>query len=68
MITVSTTQYEFAHGKMPRGRGMWAFFFDGRTNVEDAFWSNPNQLYSQALNDAKRYAAAKGYSRIEVGS
>ena len=24
-IEVNTTQYEFSHGKKPRGRGWWAF-------------------------------------------
>jgi hypothetical protein len=65
MIHVSTRQYEFSHGKLPRGRGYWAFFFDGET---EAFWSTPNTLYRVAINDAKRYAVSKGYSTIEVGS
>jgi hypothetical protein len=25
MITVSTTEYEFSHGRKPRGFGTWAF-------------------------------------------
>lgn len=66
MLEVETRQYELAHGKMPRGRGSWAFFFDGRTNVDDAFWHNG--LYREACQMAKAYARAKGYSRIEVGS
>ena len=28
-MEVSTTQYEFSHGKKPRGFGTWGFFFDG---------------------------------------
>ena len=29
-ITVETSEYEFSHGKRPRGRGTWAFTFDTR--------------------------------------
>jgi len=25
----NTTEYQFAHGKMPRGEGNWAFIVDG---------------------------------------
>ena len=67
-IYVSTREYELSHGKKPRGRGSWAFFFDGATRVEDAYWSSGGQTYTQALADAKRFAVVKGYTRIEVGS
>ena len=26
---ISTTQYEFSHGRKPRGRGHWAFSVNG---------------------------------------
>lgn len=61
---VSTSQYEFAHGRQPRGTGTWAFFFDRNTQ---AFWV-PNASYSEARRQAVQAARAGGYSRVEVGS
>jgi len=29
-IRVETNQYEFAHGKKPRGYGCWFFMIDGK--------------------------------------
>ena len=37
-MEVSTTQYEFSHGKKPRGFGTWGFFFDGKRDADQAFW------------------------------
>lgn len=67
-IEVSTSQYEFAHGRRPAGRGYWAFFFDGQTDVNQAFFSGRAQLYSQALKDAKAYAKEHGHTSITIGS
>lgn len=66
MLEIETTQYELSHGKMPRGRGGWAFFFDGKTDIDDAF--SHNGTYREACKMARAYARAKGFSRIEVGS
>lgn len=30
-VRFSTTEFEFAHGKKPRGTGGWAFCFKGQT-------------------------------------
>ena len=37
MIEVSTSEYEFAHGKRPRSEGTWVFFFD---RVTEPFFVN----------------------------
>lgn len=66
MMEVETRQYEFSHGKKARGRGNWAFFFDGRTAVDDAFWHNGS--FAEACKLARAYARAKGFHRVEVGS
>lgn len=62
-MEINTRNYYLAHGKEPRGRGHWAFFFDGE---DSALWHNG--LYAEALKYAKAYAVAKGHSQIEVGS
>jgi hypothetical protein len=66
MITVSTSKYQFSHGKQPRGRGSWAFFFDGHTAIDDALWHNGT--YGEAIKMARAYAVSKGYTLIEVGT
>lgn len=65
-LEVETTQYEFVHGKRPKGYGMWAFFFDGETDSLKAFWHTGK--YSEAKAMAIRWAVVKGHRRIAVGS
>ena len=48
-IECNTAQYEFSHGKKPRGRGYWAFEIGG-----EVFWSSMNQLYAEAVADVAR--------------
>ncbi len=70
-MTISTTSYEFAHGRKPRGRGYWFFFFDGNQDVTNrafTFQSAGNMPYSEALRDAKAMARIGGHYHIEVGS
>ena len=65
-MEVSTTHYQFVHGRKPRGRGGWVFFFGhGRTH---SFTSAGNMTFSEALRDAKAMARLGGHSRIEVGA
>jgi hypothetical protein len=65
--TFSSTQYEFAHGKKPRGFGAWAFFFDRNADdVENA------KFFTGSFGDAKKqamdFARANGKNSVEVGS
>jgi len=48
-IQVSTEQYQFAHGKAPRGEGQWAFSFE--EHIIFTPWA-PN--YTSAVAHAKR--------------
>lgn len=61
-IQVSTSEYEFSHGKKPRGYGQWAFFFD---NDKEPFWATGK--YGDAKKMAVAYAVTKKHSRIKVG-
>ena len=65
-VVVSTREFEMAHGRSPRGRGGWAFFFDGATRVEEAVWFNG--LFSEARRQAVLHARAHGFHHVEVGS
>lgn len=69
MVTFNTREYEFSHGKKPRGRGSWAFFFDDKTNnVADAFWTPGSTTYAEAKKMAKAEAVRRGARDVTVGS
>ena len=53
-VEIKTAEYEFSHGGKPRGRGYWGFQIG--SDREHVVWSNPNQLYSQAVADARKLA------------
>ena len=62
-IEIKTSEYEFAHGKKPRGYGGWAFFFGNET---EPFWAHGT--YSEAKKMAIAMAVIKKVSVIRVGS
>ena len=75
MVTVSTHQYEFSHGRKPRGIGHWAFAFDGQNNLEQLFWVHPDMTiggsggtYGQAKRLASAEARKRGVRRGEVAT
>ena len=65
MIEVSTSDYEFAHGKKPqRGEdGTWTFFVG---SIPEPILISGS--YAQAKRVALEYAKARGARRIAVGS
>lgn len=65
-MKVNTLRFERVHGKKPRGFGNWAFFFNDETDIDQAFWHNGS--YSEASRWAVKYALAKGYTSVTLGS
>jgi len=68
-ITVRTSEYQFAHGKLPRGRGSgrWAFWMGRDTSdIDKALWFPGT--YAEAVKQAKRMAQELGYMTVTVGS
>lgn len=59
MIEFQTTQYEFSHGKKPRGFGTWAFQITGQI-----FYATAS--YGEAKRQAAEKARAAGVSRVRV--
>lgn len=53
-IDVNTTQFEFSHGRKPKGFGSWAFVINGEMK-----WFNQSN-YGDALKKAKKYARQLG--------
>jgi hypothetical protein len=63
MVEVNTTEYEFSHGRKPRGYGSWAFRFEGDIALH---WYQGT--YSEARSAARKAARKAGAASIEVCS
>jgi len=65
-LTVETSEFEFAHGKLPRGEGCWIFRFATTTGPVQEFAKvdgNSNLSWAVAKKWAQvRGAALKAYS------
>lgn len=61
MVSFSTSQYQFSHGKMPRGTGMWAFEFAGVTVFAPGTMS-----FAEAKKWATAEAKTRGVSTVKV--
>lgn len=66
-ITIQTENYVFAHGKKPRGVGMWAFDF-GRAGAWTTEFAPHQMAYSEAAAWAKKFAKQLGATRVSVAS
>lgn len=73
-MRVSTTQYEAAHGKSPRGKGGWAFEFKMNGHWTDPVFVRGGEFgqslltYSEAKREAVRRAKSAGASEVRVCS
>ena len=66
-IEVSTSDYQFAHGKKPKGTGHWAFFMGRDTgDISKAHWFDGK--YGEAKRQAQAKARELGIGIITVGS
>lgn len=61
-MEIKTGRYEFAHGKKPKGKGIW--FFVGPKN----FGTVQAGLYSEARRKAVKRAKEFGVSHISLDS
>lgn len=66
-VEFDTTQYQFSHGRQPKGRGSWAFFFDKKMQGE-AFWTPGNTSYSEAKRLVKEEVARRYGKDHEPGT
>jgi len=67
MTRIDTTEYEFSHGKLPRGTGSWAFMF-GRNGAWTTEFTPHQMTYTAACKWARQQAKALGCDQISVGS
>ena len=56
-VRVETTQYQGAHGRMPRGRGLWFFAFDRGVEATFAATGTFAEARSAAVVEALRVGA-----------
>lgn len=64
-VTVETSNYQFTHGKQPRGQGTWFFGAKKNTPVEHCFIVN-NASFSQAKTQAKKWAKTQGFFTVHT--
>lgn len=73
-IEVSTTAFQFAHGREPRGRGWWVFEMTGPAGRAATFNATAEAgtgrapTFAAARRQAQEFAAANGMTRVSVGS
>lgn len=72
-VRFDATEYTEAHGRKPRGRGAWAFAFDGATAraergdyLSRVFWSTGT--FAEAKKAATAEARKRGASTVWVMS
>lgn len=64
-VEVKTTHYEFAHGRKPRGTGLWMFHgYNDRSGRTFEF----NGTYSEAKKEAVKWARSRDCHMVEVCS
>lgn len=62
-IHFSTTEFEFSHGRKPRGYGYWGFFFGVTKNV----WFAPNvRDFADAKKGAREEAKRRDCDEVSV--
>lgn len=67
-IEVSTTAYQFSHGKKPSGRGYWAFVFKDIYNQETIEFLPGQTLFGEAKKWAIRHGAEIGSVKVSVAT
>jgi hypothetical protein len=63
-VEFSSNEYQFSHGKQPRGYGYWGFFFDDEQDVEKCMF-HPGK-FAEAKQRAMAYAITKGHTKVRV--
>jgi hypothetical protein len=61
---VSTSLYEFTHGRKPKGEGYWAFLLGAKGDA--THFVEGTVKYGEAKTRAISYALSRGYTSIRV--
>lgn len=65
-VEISTTNYRFAHGHLPKGRGNWAFLFADAP--ETPWWAPASLMYAEACRKARAEAKRRGVRLASVAT
>lgn len=57
-VNFSTAEYQFSHGRQPRGIGLWAFELRLKDGARHTYWSKNPISYSDAKREVSRYVRA----------
>ncbi len=66
-VEFNTTDYQFSHGRAPRGVGTWAFFRDRSSDPCEGFWVN-QASFTEAKKAAAVWARQNNVATVYVGS
>lgn len=58
-IDFDTTNYEFTHGRKPKGWGMWAFEYRDGLRWSEPVWVTGSMTYAEAKKHFKAIMAAR---------
>lgn len=64
-IEIITTQYEFSHGRKPRGRGFWAFAPVRNPEAGNIIWTG-QMTYADAKKHVATIARERGITTLHV--
>lgn len=65
-IEFHSDRFEFAHGRKPKGRGGWAFHPDFNVDACDKSIIWVQGTFAEAKAQARKVAAERGWSDLEV--
>jgi hypothetical protein len=63
-IEFITTDYQFSHGKLPRGLGSWAFSYLRNPTMDQIFWVHGT--FSEAKKVARQKAQKENQPHVYV--
>lgn len=63
---IDTREYQFSHGKAPRGQGSWGFEIKRFGKVVAECWPQGEHSYSEAVKVARKAATEAKATTIKV--
>lgn len=62
-VRFDSTDFEWAHGRKPRGTGMWGFGFGRRAPTVSEAWFTPTSVnFTEAKRQARAEAKRRGFT------
>jgi len=66
-MEISTIPYQVTHGKLPKGRGRWAFAMEAYPESPEGIWFSQNLKFADAKKQATEHFAGKATKIYALG-